>query len=327
MLTAAEFRLACQRSLLFRDQRTRCPHCRAMLAPRTAIVIATGRCPVCGGRVLADPPDADGTAELIPAPEFKTAAERFNSIFFGIILVGMCGWVASLCSGILFVGPITPRAFSLPVGVLLAWSLVGPPAVAVLLIVALVRRAKWNESLACPWCGEANPLNAPTVNTTGCCPSCGRTMLDAEEPPPAAPATLLSVAEFAARLRRQTRANLRAWGLFFAVVLGLALPLYLPVAVLGRYEAEIRLTRQICEDEAYQLLEYGVLPATAVVMAAAIGPSRWYFVRVVRRAPLVCPHCAKTYTLPGLVLASRRCDQCRRVVVDEHSDQANRYGA
>jgi DNA-directed RNA polymerase subunit RPC12/RpoP len=319
VLTAAEFRLVCQRAFPSRDPRTRCPHCRAKLAGQPALVIASRNCPECGGRVLADPPEPDEPVELIPEPEFTAAARRFESVVLTVVAGGLLTWAFSFCLGTALAGSGGPVGF-LPPEVLLLWSLLGPPAITAVLVVAYVRRAKWDPALVCPRCGEVNPTTYPTIRATGRCPSCGHTMLAGDEPPPAPTAPLLPAAEFAARLRARGRASTRSTWLFSAVLVGLIAPCALPVAVLGRFEAEIRLTRRIGEDKAYALMEYGPAPGLVGALLAAGAASGVYYLRAVRRSPLACPHCGKAFALTGVVLASRRCDHCLRPAVADKAE-------
>jgi hypothetical protein len=277
-------------------------------------VIAARHCPRCGGRVLADPPDPrdefDEPPELTPGPEYRAAVDRYQAVLGWGVVVGCWVWPISLALG----SAVLARygtGFRWLDQVLAGWACIGLPLVAVAAGWVWGRRVRWDPRVTCRWCREPMIGHPAAVSATGNCTSCGRPAVGPPDDGPPAPAgPLFTVEEFVARVAARRRVTTRAWRLFMALLFLLLAPMAVPLLVLGHDEAETRLTRRVGEDEAARLMAAGPLLWAAGVLIASAVAAGVYYARKVRRHPLACPRCGKAFLRPGLVLASRRCDQC-----------------
>jgi hypothetical protein len=275
---------------------------------------------------VLDDPDPMPNDELQAEADFHLANQAYQGRTGCIAVIGLALWMGGGCLtavglGVLRTAP--PNWLYIP---LLGWTMFGWPVLMAVALFVSQHRARQDGRLTCRGCRNLlGRWGGLVVSVSGRCPSCGRRALVDPEPddlpddialPPTAP--LLATDEFARRATAQERAAVRGWMIFVLLWLALEAPVLGPFFVLGRFELEWRLT-QLLDDAvpASWLIDYGFLPWLALGTLAAIAPGVWWYLRVVRRRPLECPHCHKSFLLPRLVLASRRCDRCLEVAVSD----------
>jgi ribosomal protein S27AE len=286
-----------------------------------AVVVATGRCPKCGGRVLAGPDDAPGDWPRLPTrDEYRTAERSYQNRAALLIGAGVVGGLVGCLGGVAGVMDLVTLTHSMRVAFTVL-GMLGPPVLAIFLLGLMARRARWDESLACGWCGEVLAGQAGTVLTSGRCIFCGRPALDDPAPGPSPDATgpYPTRDEVVARDLDRFRTLLLGTGVGLAVIAAGLATAFAPLAVFGGWaEYELWLTPQVGKELAIEATEHG--PVVIICLTAVVGlliAAYWDW-RGRRRNPLDCPSCGKSFD-PGLAIAAGRCNQCFRPVVSEES--------
>jgi len=291
----------------------RCPHCRGKLTPTVALVVASGCCPHCGGRVL-DPPADDPPADvLIPRADYLAADNTYQGrgvpVLIGGLMTCYIGFAAAMItlnwSGLPF--PLNVMAFILVL-------LVAPVSLAAVLRVLWVG-GKRNPALACPSCGALLAGARMMVIATGRCHNCGRkAIVPRTRPlPPPHLGKLWTTPRLIAAGRHLRRA---AWwvvalvGLIGATTLGLVL--------MGNhlwYEDRLRLMG-LNRPMAMWVEQFGspAVGITGVVVSLVVSFHTLRWGR--RKHPADCPRCGREI-MPSFVLATRCCNRCGWRIVAE----------
>jgi hypothetical protein len=326
MLTIPEFLAACKEK---RGKLPCCPHCNVALFP-IPLVVASRNCPGCGRRVVTEPePSSDPppfTSEQLDAA--RDAECRLESRVAWFVLAAFVVWMGCPLVAALFRDTIHEalRPVMDP-GWFFVLLMTVPLVVAALMIYIWVLRAR-RSAPKCPGCGaeltvivRGRPHNpAWVVHLTGNCGSCGRGLIPPEEDVPVG--TLPTVAEFktsSAQLARgENRADLVFLGLMvggFAGFLSLIASVPNPQRLWFDFENRYGLMATVAVQVGLAVVLTGTIAGLFAAGLYFIGRRK----RKLREADplLTCPHCRAALTSSGLIIATKRCPNCRcRVLAD-----------
>jgi ssDNA-binding Zn-finger/Zn-ribbon topoisomerase 1 len=285
-----------------------CPRCRKFLMSKD-LIIATRRCPHCGGQALTEEPPLESTEEL---PSWEEWLARRNTSKRGRFVSSLPSYLAVAVLTLPFVGLMfwlqgNPGRFSQWV-ILIGGQLVIVIALAPFVVPGLLslpeRSSEKDSSNACPHCHER--LRDEVTRLTGNCGSCGTRVVSLRDVPSTGDQRRYSVTELADLFNCVTRLVMEA-----AVVLLFALGV-LALIVGMFFPPEFPKDK----NKPFTLRDVGVILSVISTILLAIF---WVAPRY-RRLDSSCPSCNhKLRDLVGkqhLIFASKRCPQCRHVLVD-----------
>ncbi|HKB36633.1 MAG TPA: hypothetical protein VKD72_09280 [Gemmataceae bacterium] len=184
---AAAMRDRFKRDPKVRDPRLSCPRCRASLAARPFLIMATRKCPGCQATVLEDPENTPPTGD--PQPERRRLSlTGFRAVhraygrwgLFGGLLLALLVWAPGSAAAVWLLTPLERVLDSVCVG-FLALPLILLGAGLVLGVASLADRfVRRKLCVNCPHCGQSLHHPSGVVIATRRCWHCGRRALTEE---------------------------------------------------------------------------------------------------------------------------------------------------